>query len=98
MLRNYIRHRHAREQQIVDYLLGHEPSSAHDIAADIYRGVAEALLRAAADSVLAHLVKLEEDGRAERVGGRRRLAPVPGRGPPRTRRRRRGRGPAVSSP
>ncbi len=69
LLRNYIRHRQQREQQIIDYLQGHDASSAHDIAAAIYRGVAEALLRAAADSVLAHLVKLEEDGRAERVGG-----------------------------
>lgn len=67
LLRNYIRHRLQRERQVVDYLSTHEPTTAHGIAADIYRGVSETLIKAAADSVLAHLVKLEEDGRAERV-------------------------------
>lgn len=69
LLRNYIRHRLEREQQVVDYLASHPPANAAGIAADIYKGVSEALLRAAADSVLAHLVKLEEEGRAERVPG-----------------------------
>lgn len=66
LLRMYIKHRLRREEQVVDYLQAHGPSTAAAITAGIYVGVAEALMKAAADSILAHLVKLEEDARARR--------------------------------
>lgn len=72
----YLRHREDRERQIVDALRG-GATTPEAIAARVYGEQASAIAAAGADSVLAHLIKLEEDGSAVRTGGRWTL--VPGR-------------------
>jgi ribonuclease/clavin/mitogillin len=68
----YIRHRRTREQQVLRALrAGH--STADDITAAIYSGLAPALAAAAADTVLAHLQYLAETDRAVRDGNRWRI-------------------------
>lgn len=62
MLRHYIAHRHEREAQIVDALrLG--DTSAEAVVARLYRGLPDALIPRARDTVTAHLQKLEREGR-----------------------------------
>ena len=62
----YIRHRAERERQIVAALA--EGATVPSAIADrVYPGLEAALADAARDTVLAHLVKLEEDGRAVQV-------------------------------
>jgi glyoxylase-like metal-dependent hydrolase (beta-lactamase superfamily II) len=67
VLRNYLQHRRAREQQIVALLRGGE-SSPDAIVASLYGGVKETVVPMARESVLAHLLKLEREGRARRAG------------------------------
>jgi hypothetical protein len=43
-------------------------TTADEITADVYRALSEKLLPMARQGVLAHLVKLERDGRARRDG------------------------------
>ena len=62
----YVRHRAQREEQIVAALREGARTPA-EIAAEIYGDLHASLAAAAADSVLAHLIKLEEEGRATRV-------------------------------
>jgi glyoxylase-like metal-dependent hydrolase (beta-lactamase superfamily II) len=69
LLRNYIEHRHEREQQVLE-ALGRGLSTPAQIVAVLYEGLVEALKGAAEESVLAHLLKLEEDGQTIRVDGR----------------------------
>jgi glyoxylase-like metal-dependent hydrolase (beta-lactamase superfamily II) len=64
-LRHAIDHRLAREQQIVD-LLAAAPRSIDALLAAMYPAIHPQLQAAARDSVLAHLVKLEEEGRVEK--------------------------------
>jgi glyoxylase-like metal-dependent hydrolase (beta-lactamase superfamily II) len=59
----YLQHRADREQQILEILRG-GPHSVEQIVGAIYTGLDPSVLRAAADSVLAHLIKLREDGLA----------------------------------
>lgn len=67
LLRGYLAHRMAREQQIVECLgAGFEGPDA--IAEQLYAALAHDLEPAARQTVLAHLLKLEEDGRVERAG------------------------------
>jgi glyoxylase-like metal-dependent hydrolase (beta-lactamase superfamily II) len=69
LLDEYIRHRQTREAQIVAALeAGCDAPEA--IVARVYGALAPPLLAAAADSVLAHLIKLEEDGAAVNSNGR----------------------------
>ncbi len=65
LLRTYIAHRREREAQILEALRGgaHDPPA---IVRRVYRGLKESLAALAAESVEAHLVKLERDGRARR--------------------------------
>jgi endoribonuclease LACTB2 len=63
----YLRHRAEREEQVIRALRSGF-TSADAIALSIY-GQLGALTAAAADSVLAHLIKLEEDGCARRSNG-----------------------------
>jgi hydroxyacylglutathione hydrolase len=63
----YLRHREEREAQVVETLRT-GPATAAAIAAAIYRGLDPALIPAATSTVLAHLVKLEADGKAVRNG------------------------------
>jgi hydroxyacylglutathione hydrolase len=65
----YIRHREERETQVLD-ALSRGPSTPEDIIVRIYPGLAAGLLAAAADTVLAHLIKLEETGRATQKAGK----------------------------
>jgi ribonuclease/clavin/mitogillin len=70
LLRAYIGHRLGREQQVIEALAA-GPSTPEEIASRIYPAdLPEALREAAADNVLAHLVKLEEERKARRVGER----------------------------
>jgi glyoxylase-like metal-dependent hydrolase (beta-lactamase superfamily II) len=66
---DYIRHREEREGQVLDALSAGS-SAPEDIIVRIYPGLAAGLLAAAADTILAHLIKLEETGRAIQEGGR----------------------------
>jgi glyoxylase-like metal-dependent hydrolase (beta-lactamase superfamily II) len=63
LLRGYIAHRLARERQIVD-LLTEQPQTVAAIVGRIYPNLAEGVRGAAAESVLAHLQKLRDEGQA----------------------------------
>jgi endoribonuclease LACTB2 len=65
----YIRHREEREAQVLEALRAGR-STPEEISARVYGGLAAGLMAAAADTVLAHLVKLEEEGRASRTANR----------------------------
>jgi glyoxylase-like metal-dependent hydrolase (beta-lactamase superfamily II) len=67
LLRGYIEHRREREQQILGLLRGGE-SSPDAMVGRMYRGLKETLVPMARESVLAHLLKLEHEGRARRSG------------------------------
>jgi glyoxylase-like metal-dependent hydrolase (beta-lactamase superfamily II) len=62
LLRGYLAHRLERERQIID-ALRHSPATIPGIVAAVYPGLDRGLTPAAAESVLAHLRKLEEEGR-----------------------------------
>jgi len=61
LLRAYIAHRLAREQQILE-ALAHGPRDVPALVAAIYKGLDDGLRGAAAESVLAHLHKLRDEG------------------------------------
>lgn len=63
----YIAHRLMRESQVMA-ALDRGPASVAALAGAIYPDLLPALQGAARETVLAHLVKLEEDGRARRDG------------------------------
>ena len=65
MLRIYLEHRREREAQVIDALQRGE-TTAEEITARLYRGLADALLPLARESVTAHLRKLQREGRARR--------------------------------
>ena len=69
LIAHYLAHRRQREQQVLEALAAGAATS-DDIAARIYRGLDPALLPQARDSVLAHLLKLEDEGDAVRDGQR----------------------------
>jgi glyoxylase-like metal-dependent hydrolase (beta-lactamase superfamily II) len=67
VLRGYIEHRLERERQILGAM--HEGDSTPDeIVTRVYRGLKEQLRPMAREGVIAHLVKLEREGRAFRDG------------------------------
>ncbi len=65
LLRAYLDHRREREAQIVD-ALRRGARDADAIVARVYRGLADGLRGRARETVDAHLLKLERDGRAVR--------------------------------
>jgi glyoxylase-like metal-dependent hydrolase (beta-lactamase superfamily II) len=67
LIASYIAHRRDRETQIVEALAAGDTTPAA-IAQRLYDRLDPALVPMAHESVLAHLVKLEEDGRAVRDG------------------------------
>jgi glyoxylase-like metal-dependent hydrolase (beta-lactamase superfamily II) len=67
VLRGYLEHRREREQQIVS-ALREGAATADSLVPLIYRGLKESLFQVARETVLAHLVKLEREGRAARRG------------------------------
>lgn len=66
LLRNYLAHRREREQQVLA-ALGAGDTSPDAIVARVYVNLAPALTSMARDSVTAHLLKLEREGRVRRV-------------------------------
>ena len=69
LLREYIAHRHVREQQVLNALrvgLTH----VDDMVSQIYPTLAAPLVPMARESVLAHLLKLEREGTVSRNGDR----------------------------
>ena len=67
LLRGYLSHRLTRERQILECLAA-GLTTADAIVARLYAALAEALLPAARQNVLAHLRKLAEDGRVTTAG------------------------------
>lgn len=67
LLRAYLRHRRAREVEILRRLEA-APVTLNELAAAIYSNLPAAVLPSAADGLLAHLVKLEREGRVRRDG------------------------------
>ena len=67
LLRGYIEHRREREHQILD-ALSQGDDTADQIVTRVYRGLKTELLPMAREGVVAHLVKLEREGRARRNG------------------------------
>jgi glyoxylase-like metal-dependent hydrolase (beta-lactamase superfamily II) len=63
LLRSYVQHRHAREDQIVDALRS-GAATPEAIVVRVYQGLDESLRPLAGESVVAHLIKLEREGRA----------------------------------
>jgi glyoxylase-like metal-dependent hydrolase (beta-lactamase superfamily II) len=69
VLRGYIDHRLEREQQILDAMRQGDVTP-DAMTARVYRGLKPQLLPMAREGVVAHLVKLEQEGRARRDGER----------------------------
>ena len=69
ILRQYIRHRQEREQQVIEGLRAGD-RTVETLVARIYVGLKPALVPMAHESVTAHLRKLQEEGRAQRDGDR----------------------------
>jgi glyoxylase-like metal-dependent hydrolase (beta-lactamase superfamily II) len=67
VLRGYIEHRREREEQILAALRAGE-ATPDALVPLIYRSLKENLIHVARDTVLAHLLKLEREGRAGRRG------------------------------
>jgi glyoxylase-like metal-dependent hydrolase (beta-lactamase superfamily II) len=65
----YIRHRADRDRQILS-VLGEGALPADAITARIYKGLPPELEKAAGETILAHLIKLESDGRVVQDEGR----------------------------
>jgi glyoxylase-like metal-dependent hydrolase (beta-lactamase superfamily II) len=67
LLRRYLEHRRERERQVIAALrLGDDTPEA--IARRVYAGLRPDAITLARESVLAHLIKLEHEGRARRAG------------------------------
>jgi glyoxylase-like metal-dependent hydrolase (beta-lactamase superfamily II) len=74
LVARYLAHRRDREAQIVQ-AIARAPRDLEAVVAEVYRGVPAALVGAARETALAHLRKLEAEGRAARdAAGRWRLA------------------------
>jgi glyoxylase-like metal-dependent hydrolase (beta-lactamase superfamily II) len=65
LLRNYIDHRRQREQQVIAALRAGDTTPAQ-IVARVYPVLSNAIVPLAVESVTAHLIKLEREGRARR--------------------------------
>jgi glyoxylase-like metal-dependent hydrolase (beta-lactamase superfamily II) len=65
LLRGYIEHRMEREAQVLEALRAGD-RDADAMVSRIYRGLVESLRPMAHESIVAHLVKLEQEGRARR--------------------------------
>ena len=66
-IEEYIEHRAAREQMILD-VLAVEPKTIPEVVQIVYKDVPESLHKLAALSVQAHLEKLEKEGKARQNG------------------------------
>lgn len=68
VLERYVAHRLAREERVVEALASVGPAELHALLPLAYADAPQAVWPIAALSLEAHLVKLEREGRAERVG------------------------------
>ena len=68
LIDHYVAHRSRRDEQILGALAA-GPATREAVVATVYVGLEEGLVRAAGESVLAHLVKLEAEGRVRRSPG-----------------------------
>ncbi len=73
----YVRHRRQRDAQILDVLSEDGSSTPEHVVSRIYAGLAPILVNAAAETVLAHLLKLAKEGRVAEHDGR--WTTIPGR-------------------
>ncbi len=73
----YVRHRKQRDAQILDVLSVEGSSTPAHLVSRIYAGLAPILIDAAAETVLAHLLKLAKEGRVAEHDGR--WTTIPGR-------------------
>ena len=64
VIEEYLAHRAAREEQIVD-ALKQGATTPEEIVGRVYKGLSDELKAAASESVLAHLVKLKNEGRVD---------------------------------
>jgi glyoxylase-like metal-dependent hydrolase (beta-lactamase superfamily II) len=67
LIARYLAHRHQREQQITD-TLERGPATVESIVEVVYGQLEQPFVRMAAESVTAHLLKLELEGRVAREG------------------------------
>ncbi len=67
LLRNYLAHRREREEQVLGALAAGD-TSVEQVVARVYAALSPPLIPMARDSVTAHLLKLEREGRVRRVG------------------------------
>jgi glyoxylase-like metal-dependent hydrolase (beta-lactamase superfamily II) len=67
LLRQYLAHRREREEQVLA-ALGAGDTSPDAVVARVYEGLSPPLVRMARESVTAHLLKLEREGRVRRDG------------------------------
>ncbi len=74
LVRELLAHRQARERAIADALANGQPADTYSIMNALYAQVDPRLRRAAERNVLAHLLKLEAEGRVRRDGERWRAA------------------------
>jgi glyoxylase-like metal-dependent hydrolase (beta-lactamase superfamily II) len=72
LLREYVEHRTMRERQVIDALRG-GLTKPDEIVARIYPALSAALVPLACESVLAHLFKLQHEGKVVQDGERWRL-------------------------
>ena len=72
LVRGMLNHRAGREAAVLA-ALGRAPATPDELVAAMYAGLAEHLLPAARRSVLAHLIKLEQEGRAVEEGASWRM-------------------------
>lgn len=70
----YREHRLMRERRVVDALAGTGPATPRELVSYVYADVSPALYGLAERSLLAHLIKLVEDGRATVQDGRYRIS------------------------
>jgi glyoxylase-like metal-dependent hydrolase (beta-lactamase superfamily II) len=68
LIDEYIAHRRQRDEQILDALRA-GPSTPPDIVSRVYEALPDQLRSAAADTVLAHLIKLRNQGRVKEHDG-----------------------------
>ncbi len=74
LIHHYVAHRAHREAQVLG-LLASGDATVERITAKIYPSIAPALMGMAHESVLAHLMKLEIEGQASRVGDQWAVVP-----------------------
>ena len=68
LIRKFIEHRRRREEKLLEGLTA-APRSVDELLPEVYDDVTEATYPIAARSLLAGLIKLQEDGKCEQAGG-----------------------------